>query len=314
MAIMRKEYLKSFNNSKLSQLLQLKVKDSICHFHVLHAEKEKYIQTEVLPTKSISRFIHTHPVYHVMLCTGGRNSFFLNDTFYPSYRGVMAVSSPGVPHYFGACEPGNVRTIEFTFGLEDETYDIFHSIPFHESLSLLTGVTLNRINYPISLHEPQYLEICSLFESLLNGLNDYNNNKILFEVELMIVDIIKFFIKKVYLKDNADAKNSNDILKQVKLRIEENYNTPITLKDLAKDANFSVRHFCRVYKERFEISPIEYQHSLRLNTAKTLLISTTMRIGEIAEKVGYGDIYQFSRIFKKYFNISPLLYQQKNKG
>jgi AraC-like DNA-binding protein len=306
---MRKEYLKSFNNSELSQLLQVKFKGTACHFHVLHAEKEQYIETETLPKKSISKLIHAHQVYHMTLYTGGRNSFFLNDKFYPSYRGIVAVSSPGVPHYFGACEPGNVRSIEFTFGLEDEMHETFYSLPFCKLLSLITGIPLNEINYPCSLEEPKYLEMLALLESLLNSLHDFQNNKILFEVELLIIAVINFFIKNIYLIDNANAEKPHDIFEQVKLKIEENYNKPITLQELAKDVNFSVRHFCRIFKGRFGMSPIEYQHDLRLNTAKTLLISTTMRVNEIAEKVGYADIYQFSRIFKKYFKMSPLSYK-----
>ncbi|MDD5597274.1 MAG: AraC family transcriptional regulator [Victivallaceae bacterium] len=309
---MRKEYLKSFSNSKLSQLLQFKVKDSTCHFHALHAEKEQYLETKVPPARSISKLIHSHRVYHLILYTGGRNSFFLNGGFYPSHRGVVVVSSPDEPHYFGACEPGNVRSIEFTFGLEDESRDIFYSLPFDKLLSLITGMTFDQVHYPVRLEEPQYREILSLAESLLISLDDFRKDKILFKLELAIIDVIKFFVRNIYSGDNIETVSAHDNLKQIKLKIENNYNSFITLKELAKDANFSVRHFCRVFKERFGMSPIEYQHYLRLHTAKTLLVSTTMRINEIAEKVGYGDIYQFSRIFKKYFKISPLSYQKKN--
>jgi AraC-like DNA-binding protein len=42
-----------------------------------------------------------------------------------------------------------------------------------------------------------------------------------------------------------------------------------------------------------------------------LLFDVALRPGEIAEALGYADIYQFSKQFKKTFGVSPTQYRQQ---
>jgi two-component system response regulator YesN len=52
--------------------------------------------------------------------------------------------------------------------------------------------------------------------------------------------------------------------------------------------------------------PIEYVTHIRIETAKTLLLSfPDMPISSIAEKIGYGDPAYFAKIFKDKCGVSP---------
>ena len=44
---------------------------------------------------------------------------------------------------------------------------------------------------------------------------------------------------------------------------------------------------------------------IRINVAKDLLRNPSMRIGNIAEEVGFIDMAHFSRVFKKYTGLTP---------
>jgi two-component system response regulator YesN len=50
---------------------------------------------------------------------------------------------------------------------------------------------------------------------------------------------------------------------------------------------------------------VEYIAKLRLSHAKRLLLETSLKIDDIAEKVGYLGRNSFIRIFKKYEGITP---------
>jgi two-component system response regulator YesN len=50
----------------------------------------------------------------------------------------------------------------------------------------------------------------------------------------------------------------------------------------------------------------------RLTLAKELLLTTNLRLSEIAFDVGYNDPNYFSFLFKKKESISPKEYRQKN--
>lgn len=302
---MRKEYYKVFNQN-VPQLLQLKTNGIFCHFHVLHAEKENYTRENTLSPKDLNKAIHSHPVYHLILYTGGQNVFFLDGNLHPSCRGVLAVSSPGVPHFFGACKAGNVQSIELTFGLEDiEIQDKYYSLPFHKLLSVISGISLQNVSFPVSFEETPFQELYFAFNELMEVLaQTYYSGKWI-DVELCIIKVINFLVRQVYLANPLAEKHNENILQNTKAFIEKNFNRPLQLDTLVKKTPFSPRHFSRLFKERFGQSPISYQHFLRLNTAKMLLNSSNDRINEIAEQVGYKDVYQFSKIFKKHFKVSP---------
>ena len=59
------------------------------------------------------------------------------------------------------------------------------------------------------------------------------------------------------------------------------------------------------------MSPITYKEYVRIDKAKSLLASELFNITEVAEKLGYCDIYYFSKEFKKYAGVSPLKYRKK---
>jgi len=50
---------------------------------------------------------------------------------------------------------------------------------------------------------------------------------------------------------------------------------------------------------------------LRIESAKSLLISSHLSVSQISEQVGYPDPLYFSRVFKKSTGMSPKEYREK---
>jgi AraC-like DNA-binding protein len=94
-------------------------------------------------------------------------------------------------------------------------------------------------------------------------------------------------------------------IRNVKLYIENHYTEPLVLADLARRANYSVPHFCSEFRKYFGCSALAYAIQMRLNMAAYYLRDHNVRVGEVAARVGYDDIYYFSRLFKKHFGHSP---------
>ncbi|MFC1582536.1 helix-turn-helix domain-containing protein [Planctomycetota bacterium] len=92
------------------------------------------------------------------------------------------------------------------------------------------------------------------------------------------------------------------------------YREKMTLDELAAQAHKSVPHLCSEFKKHFGRAPIEYLIRLRLNEALHLLPDINLAIGQIAERVGYEDIYHFSKLFKKHYGISPMGMRRRKAG
>ena len=93
--------------------------------------------------------------------------------------------------------------------------------------------------------------------------------------------------------------------------IAKNYNMDITNEDLARLTGLSTVYFRKLFTEVLGISPIKYVHELRIKKAKEMLKSDYSSISNIAQSLGYLNIYDFSRAFKKYVGISPSKYEKQ---
>lgn len=107
-------------------------------------------------------------------------------------------------------------------------------------------------------------------------------------------------------KDQIDAR-----LIQLNRFIRKNYQSNITLQDLAEYAGVHPTYLCNTYSKVFKTSPIYFVNQLRINKAKELLVETNLSIKDIALNVGYNSLSQFSSIFKRYSLKSPSQYREE---
>ncbi|MGW8959017.1 helix-turn-helix domain-containing protein [Paenibacillus sp. NPDC055715] len=77
------------------------------------------------------------------------------------------------------------------------------------------------------------------------------------------------------------------------------------VEDLAVRAGLSSRYFSIKFKELLGVSVQSHIISMRIERAQHLLLYAGMNVSEVAEALGYRDIFFFSRQFKHYTGKSP---------
>jgi len=87
--------------------------------------------------------------------------------------------------------------------------------------------------------------------------------------------------------------------------IEEHYDRPIPLEQLAKMAHISPRHLLRTFREATGLTPIEYLLRRRIRKATDLLQTEDMNVTEVAFAVGFTDGNYFSRQFRRITGQTP---------
>lgn len=141
---------------------------------------------------------------------------------------------------------------------------------------------------------------------LENLLNIYNTAPHYMELQISneLHQILTVIIVKTE-KTTAKTVATTDTMRYLMEYIESNYNTRLSLDDMAKRANISKYHLCREFKKYTGFSPNEYLIRLRIERAKLLLHNTNIPVGKIAHLVGIPDENNFTYLFKKHEGTTP---------
>lgn len=107
-------------------------------------------------------------------------------------------------------------------------------------------------------------------------------------------------------KSHGDA----DILR-VQNWLDEHFDQPLLIDELAGRFGFGVRNFKRRFKEATGYTPLAYLQTLRLEKAKQLLETTRMSLDSITFAVGYEDSNSFRRLFLQRVGLLPAAYRKK---
>lgn len=90
-----------------------------------------------------------------------------------------------------------------------------------------------------------------------------------------------------------------------------NYSHKMTLTDVAEHTYVSQWHLSKLLNRHTGQSFSELLNTIRIDEAKKLLVDPSLRIGDIAELVGFLDMAHFSRVFKKITGISANEYRNQ---
>lgn len=111
--------------------------------------------------------------------------------------------------------------------------------------------------------------------------------------------------------DSGISENESSRRGKIESIIADNlYDPNLSLKDIASKLGFSVSYLSTMIKKDLGINFQEYVIEQRIAKAKILLLTTDMKIYEIAENVGFYDVNYFSARFKHHVGMTPRQYQR----
>lgn len=130
-----------------------------------------------------------------------------------------------------------------------------------------------------------------------------------------IVEAIDTMVQNLQLKgittdpESLSNEASNFIVNNAIKYIEQNYPHKITLCEVAEKTYVSQWHLSKLLNRNLNQNFSEILNHIRIKEAQKLLKDPSLRIGDIAEKVGFVDMAHFSRVFKKNMGISANEYR-----
>ena len=106
---------------------------------------------------------------------------------------------------------------------------------------------------------------------------------------------------------NSDAERAAKL-------IRESFRGELSVRDVARACSISESYLRACFKRRFGVSVTEYRDEIRLREAENMLRSGLFTVKEVAEALGYCDVFYFSRRFKLGTGESPAAYRDRFTG
>jgi two-component system response regulator YesN len=111
--------------------------------------------------------------------------------------------------------------------------------------------------------------------------------------------------------ESLNVSKQKRMIQQVLHYLHENFNTDVSLQQVADHFQVSPSHLSRIFKEETDTNFGEYLIVYRMNKAKQWLEHTDMPIKEISERLCYSTVQNFSRIFRQMVGIPPGEYRKQ---
>lgn len=222
----------------------------------------------------------------------------------------------------GASVVGTYECLVFDF------YSLFHEMrPLKEFMRPF--YRLNRL--PMVLYrKEEHPDICQIAAEIMDSNYNYFKEQNLNERKNELTEVCEGYrelttvgglgrlfaliLKKgLYTENKREAVRTSHRIRRIKNvleYVEKNYQSPITLQEMAEVAGMNPQYFCRAFKEITMQSPVDYVIYYRLEQAVRLLSATDLSVMEVAMECGFNDCSYFIRVFKKQKKMTPNQYRK----
>lgn len=235
----------------------------------------------------------------IYICEGEGN-FIINNKSYTAKKGDILIYNAGVIHEEYSNPENPLKT--FFCGVSNLAIDQLKELCIIP-LNLEPVIRKNKYSVLIETYFSQIFEESSLqaagFEIICQGLLSSS------------IALIHRAIKLHNFK--SETKESNTLAHRIKEFIDKNYKKNIKLEDIADELYINKYYLSHVFKEQMQITPINYLINRRIGAAKSLLVSTELKIGEIARIMGYDNPNYFTLLFKKMTGETPKQFKENHK-
>ena len=158
-------------------------------------------------------------------------------------------------------------------------------------------------------------------KGLIKGADDYISKP--FNTRILLIKCNNLIRNRLLLQQKyrnapvseisllASNKIDKNFLSKIEIIIDSHLDdTEFSIDRLAEEISVSRRSLFNKFKQLTGMTPNEFILNYKLKKAAFLLKeNTSMQIGEIADKLGFGSSRYFSRCFKNQFQVSPQEYR-----
>ncbi len=258
-------------------------------------------------------YMHAHNYFEMVFVVDGSITFcFENEPDRVLHSGEAVIIAPGSRHDI------NIRddtSIAYVVCIRKSTFQttFFRQLEGSNLLSYFFQTILQGEGRPNFLMF--YLKDSTKINRILRSSiiecaagDAYSNAVVISLIQLVFLELLRSYSQTISYYNYEMGSDFSLVLQY----IQHNYRT-LSLPELASFFHYSEPHLCTLIKKNTGHTFSDLVRELRLEDAKRCLRDTDMKIGEIAEKVGYNSADHFSRVFRKAMQQSPQDYRRTHQ-
>ena len=252
--------------------------------------------------------IHTHSYSELMIVLEGSSIHEVGTLKYElKADDVFLISRHGFKN------ADNFRLFNIMFDLKNftEEFDWLKRLSGFQSLFFIEPFYRNELRFEsrfrLNLHQLEFVK-----ELLNNMLLEYENKNNSFQhiINTYFISLTSYISRQFSISENTSTKKLLHFADTVSC-IERNFTQSFTLETLASTTHLSVRHFTRIFKQIYNLTPTEYIIKLRIEQSCRYLTYTNLSVTQIAMDCGFYDSASYSKQFKQRIGISPTKYRNR---
>lgn len=216
--------------------------------------------------------------------------------------GDLLIINNKVPHRNHIVKEGSLNIILFI----SERYlnNMIIESSFDQSIiDLCIALNTKRFDQTIKMNDKLISLLTEMNENLQDDL-PINPHKQKLLIGLFIIELASLKIFTEFKRHRQE----NDLLDY----IENNLKTA-SLTEYADILKYSVSFTSKKIKKDYNTSFMDILHTIRIQAATRLLISTDLKIESIMEKIGYSNKTHFYNLFKEKNYLTPHEFRSKHK-
>ncbi len=244
---------------------------------------------------------HKHDFYEILFIINDNVAYFAENVEYKVRSTDLLLIPPGVEHY-PVIVRGNQPAVRYVLWLRKDYLDSLCSEQSDLSMCFSERDKL-RLLTPMP---EQYQSLLSTFEQLYqnHGSEDFGSDILdRAYIEKILVDMNRSVLGSA-ARLCASGTGSNPLIQSVIRYILQNFQSDMSLQQMADHFYVNKYYLCRCFKASTGISPYAYIIEQRLKYAR-LLISRQISLTDVARLSGFSDYTSFYRQYVKHYGMRP---------
>ncbi len=245
--------------------------------------------------------------YEVLLVKKGRMEVCVGDNNITLQAGDLLLLTPFQPV---VTRPTDTHTEVEGLLIETHFYAGLRSIDRETDVMMPTVITHSNLVFHLDHHQTS-----SLIE-LLHQIKQVVRQPHLYKLEILqsLVHVCLLFITELPYDNSLlthDFKHKENIFKIFIHLAHSNFRKERQIRFYADKLNMTTTYLSRTVREISGTTIYDHLALLTYNEACTLLRTSDLTIGEIADSLHFNDISAFTNFFKSRAGISPLSYRNR---